>query len=335
MRRFLCFAIAAMLMLSLAACTEEPVKPTTEPDTTAAITESAVSTAAPTEEETIGSHEVLSLTFINTFDQNPSIEEQSIYEKDGVSVKATAIRYDTVHGPQIVFSVKNDTENDLLIQNRYTTVNGFMMKPEINAKIPKKKTTECEMSLPYIDLAMADIHSLNTVEFSLRLLDSKTYQELDVTDIVKLKLQNTSGPQAAYDVSGQTAYDKDGVKVVLQGIKKDTLFESSCVLMVYMENHTGRTVCIKNKKLTVNGYDITTSMTSTILPDQRAVDKIELYDQDLEEYGITTIDSVKVSFEIYDYEDWKLIADSKDVSAEIPTEPATEAPTEIATEETK
>jgi hypothetical protein len=72
-------------------------------------------------------------------------------------------------------------------------------------------------------------------------------------------------------------------------------------------------------------------MSTAILPGMKAVDKIELYDQDLEEFGITAIDAVNASFEIYDYEKWKLVAKSDTVSVELPTE----APTEDATASTE
>lgn len=330
MRRLLSFALAAMLLISLAACGEENHKETVSEET-AAITESATETAVPTEEQTKGNHEVISLSFIKTFDQNPSIEEQTVYEKGNLSITAKSIRYDTVHGPQIMLAINNKTENDLLIQNDYTSVNGFMMKPEIDIKVSAGKKTESPMSLPYLNLAMAGIDSLSEVKFSLRILDSKTFSVVDTTEPVSLKLLNIAKEKAAFDTSGQIAYNSDGVKIILQGLKKDTLFESENMLMVYMENHTNKIASIKNNKLTVNGYDLTVSMNTAILPGMKAVDKIELYDQDLEEYGISAIDAVKASFEIYDYERWKLIAKSEIVSVELPTQ----APTEDATASTE
>ena len=330
MRRLLSFALAAMLLLSLFACGEENRKET-ESEATAAITESATQTDDPTEKQTKGNHEVISLSFIKTFDQNPSIEEQVIYEKDNLSITAKSIRYDTVHGPQIMLAINNKTENDLLIQNDYTSVNGFMIKPEIDIKVPAKKKAESPMSLPYLNLAMAGINSLSEVRFSLRILDSKTFSVVDTTEPVSLKLLNTAKEKATFDTSGQLAYNSNGVKIILQGLKMDTLFESENVLMVYMENHTNKIACIKNNKLTVNGYELTVSMSTAILPGMKAVDKIELYDQDLEEFGITAIDAVNASFEIYDYEKWKLVAKSDTVSVELPTE----APTEDATSSTE
>lgn len=324
MQRLLGIALAVMMLLSLAACTEEKQQET-ESAETAAISESAAKTDEPTDDQTKGNHEVISLNFINTFDRNPSIDEQKVYEKDGLTITAKSLKYDTVHGPQIMLEAKNDSENELRIQNAYTTVNGFMMKPELDIKAPARKKVEATMSLPYLNLAMADIHSLYDVAFSLRILDSKTFSVIDTTDTVSLELRNTAAEHPVFSTKGQTAFDRKGVKVILQGIKQDTLFESRYVLMVYIENNTKQIVCVKNDMLSVNGYDITVSMNTAVLPGVKAVDKIEIFDQDLDEYGITTIDAVDVSFEVYDYEEWKSIAKSEVIPVEVPTELSTEA----------
>lgn len=328
MQRILCFALAAAMLLSLAACDGDNKQNKDDDVTAAPVTESTQITEQPTVEPTTGSHDVISLDFINTFDTKPAIDEQVVYEKGGVWVKATAIRYDTVSGPQIMLSVKNDGDKEILLQNDHTAVNGFMIKPEIDVKIPPRKKLETPMSLPYLGLAMADIRSLREVEFSLHILDSKTFAVIDTTPTVSLALKNVSDKQPVFDDQGQIAYDAKGVKVVLKGVKHDTLFDSESVLLVYMENNTDKTISVGNAKLTVNGYDITTAMLTLLLPGKCAVDKIELFDKELEEYGISSLDSVKVSFEVDDYDNWKEIAVTDTVSVDL----ATEAPTEATTD---
>ena len=63
MQRLLGIALAVMMLLSLAACKEEK-QDQTESAETAAISESAAKTDAPTDEQTKGNHEVISLNFI-------------------------------------------------------------------------------------------------------------------------------------------------------------------------------------------------------------------------------------------------------------------------------
>ncbi len=328
MRRILCAAMAAIILISLAACGEEPPRQDSTAAATEAVTEATVMTEQPTDTPAKGDHDVLSLEFINTFDKKPAIEEQSVYEKGGLTIKAKEIRYDTVNGAQIMLGVRNDSGKELLIQNNYTVVNGFMIKPEIEIKIAPRKKAEMPISLPYLSLALADIHSLREMMLSLRIMDSKTFEVVDTTDAVKLSLKGTIKQTAEYDATGKVAYNDKGVKIILQGVKRDTLFNCDSVVKVYMENNTNRTVAVQNKKLTVNGYDITATMTTMLLPGKRAVDVIELFDSELDEHGVTSLDSVDVAFEINDYEKWETVAATKSVSVELPTAPPTESHTD-------
>ena len=63
------------------------------------------------------------------------------------------------------------------------------------------------------------------------------------------------------------------------------------------------------------------------------MDVIELYDNELDEYGVTALDTVDVAFEINDYETWDKLATTDTVSVEVPEIAAEEeTASETATE---
>ena len=73
-----------------------------------------------------------------------------------------------------------------------------------------------------------------------------------------------------------------------------------------------------------------------MLPDRRAVDAVTLYAQDLDEHSIDEIDSIKVSFEIKDAEEWKTVDTTDLISVELKTPPTeAEKAAETAAETTK
>lgn len=331
MQRVLCFMLAVVMLLSLAACGEGNTASSSDEASDGTVTASG--SQEPTDEPAAGSHEVISLDFIKTFDQKPAIEEQSVYDKNDLTVKASSLKYDTVIGPQIMLNIHNGTEDQLVIQNNFTVVNGFMITPDVNISVPAGKTVNAPMSLPYLGLAMADIHSLATVEFSLRILSDLTYALFDVTDTVKLVLTDTAKETPAYNDEGQVAYDDHDVKIVLKGVKQDTLFDNRFVVLVYMENNSDKPVSVLNSELTVNGYDITKAMLTELLPGTRAVDKIELFDNELDENGITAIDTVDVAFRINDDEEWGLIAETDVVALELEKPVPIDAAAEEAVQE--
>lgn len=331
MRRVLCLMLAMTMLLALAACGDNTK--TTDEETTPQKTEAVSKTEEPTELSAAGKHEIISLDFIRTFDKKPSMDEQVIYDKGDITVTATGIRYDTVSGPQVLLSVKNGAENDVLIQNGRTAVNGFMIEPEINITVPAGKTIEAPMSLPYLALALADIHSIYELEFWLQILDSLSYALIDSTDVVKPVLTDTAKEKHTYQESGKVAYDDKGVRIVMEGVKQDTLFDNRFVIPVYMVNDSDKTVSILNIKLVVNGYEITHAMHTVVLPGKKAVDVIELFDNELDENCIAVIDSVEAAFNINDYEEWTLIAETPLVSLDLETPITADAIAEEAEEE--
>ena len=333
MRRMLCLALAAVMLLTLAACGEDRPKQDVTDAPTAVGTDPAPKTDAPTEAPVRTGHDVLSLDFINTFDHQPAIEEQLIYENETVSILARSLGYDPVNGPELRLEARSHTDKELLIQAQYAVVNGFMMAPALNLTVPPQKKKEASMTLPYLGLAMADIHSLSELSFTLQLLDAKSFEVLETTEEISLALTGTS-EQEPFVPEGQTAYDENDVKIVIQGVKHDVLFDSDAVLTVYMENNSDKTVSVKNNTLRVNGYSITTAMHTVILPGKRAVDTIELFDSELDEHGITSLDSIEVVFDVNDYDAWENIATTSTISVEIPTlSPEMEAAQEAAVKE--
>ena len=100
--------------------------------------------------------------------------------------------------------------------------------------------------------------------------------------------------------------------------------------MVYMYNGTEQNIAVRTDDVIVNGYDMTSAMNCTILPDKRAVDVVTFYKLDMEEFGIDEIDSVKVSFEIKNADNWETLDATDMISVELAAK-ETQAPTEAKT----
>ena len=202
-----------------------------------------------------------------------------------------------------------------------------MITPEMNAKIAPSKSTDCTLTLPYFKLAIADITSIQKVEFALRPVDSKTYNPIATTDLITVETSADQEEEVKCDESGQVAYDKDDIKIILKGVNTDRAYSDGTEVIVYMLNGTDQKIAIRAKDVVVNGYDMTSAMNSTILPDKRAVDVVTIYKLDLNEHDIEEIDSIKVSFTIKDADNWETIDSTDLISVTLPeksTEPASE-----------
>lgn len=330
MKRILCLLLCATAALFTCACesAEESSTPTqaqideTQPQQTP-------DSVAPTEES-----DTLSLkTFINSFDTTPTVEEEKkLYEDNNVSVTLKGIDYTAVSGPELQLFIENKINKEIVVQAPYSIVNGFMITPDMNTKIGALKSADCTLTLKYFNLAISNITSLKKVEFALRLVESNTYNPIATTDLITVETSSQQ-EETEYDESGQVAYDKDDIKIILKGVNTERAYSDGAELMVYMYNGTNKSIAVRAEDVIVNGCDMTSAMNSTILPDKRAVDVVTFYKLDMDEYGIEEIDSVKVSFTIKDADTWDTIDTTELISVTLPEKSTTPASADQVEEE--
>lgn len=325
MKRIICLALCALAALLACACdnTKDSSTPTQAPpvETEAQQTPDSV---PPTE----NGGSVNLKKFINAFDTKPTVTEQKkIYDDEKLSVSLKGIDYTAVSGPQLQLTIENKSDKEIVVQSPYSIVNGYMITPELNAKIAPSKSTDCSLTLPYFKLAIAGITSIKKVEFALRSVDSKTYNPIATTELITVETSAEQVKEAECDESGQVAYDNNDIKIILKGVNTDRAYSDGTEVIVYMFNGTDQKIAIRAKDVVVNGYDMTSAMNSTILPDKRAVDVVTIYKLDLKEHDIEEIDSIKVSFTIKDADNWETIDSTDLISVTLPeksTEPASE-----------
>lgn len=322
MKRVICLALCAIAALLACACDDQEVSSTpTQVQQEETLPQQTPDSVAPTEDG-----DTLSLkNYINSFDTTPTIvEEKKIYDDNNLSVTLKGIDYSAVSGPELQLTIENKINKEIVVQSPYSIVNGFMITPEMNAKIAASKSEDCTLTLRYFNLAISNITSLKKIEFALRLVESDSYNPITTTDLITVETTANQEEDAEYDESGQVAYDDNDIKIIFKGVNTDRAYSDGAELMVYMYNGTDKKIAVRTENVIVNGYDMTSAMNSTILPDKRAVDVVTFYKLDMEEYDIEEIDSIKVSFTIKDADNWDTIDSTELISVTLP-EKATEA----------
>ena len=332
MKRILCLALCAIMAVLVCAC-DSDTKPTTatQAETTAATKDSTPSSA--TESPNTGL-----MAFMESFNDNPTVGDKLIYNDDKITVNVHGINYAVTAGPELHLVIDNHLDKDITVQAPYCVINGFMMTPEFSVDVPAGKSSTGNLCLRYSNLAYADITCITDIGFALRIVETNSFNPIFTTDQITIKTSAANGKKPEYDESGQVAYDDNDIKIVFkEPLKKyRSSGESSPVytsegnptLLVYIYNGTDRSIAVQTNDVTVNGYDVTSVMNRTVLPGKRAVDTVTLYQMDLDEHGIDTIDSIKVSFEIKNAETWQTVCTTDMISVELPSKAdKTEKPT--------
>ena len=324
MKKIICLMLCALAAVSVCACNKDDPQPATEAASETAQVE-ATRAATPDEVDGTGLK-----SFITSFDKAPTAEEKVIFENKDIAITFTEIDYSPISGPGLKFKIDNKGSKGVIIQSPYAVVNGYMVSPEMNLEVAEGKTATGSMILPYFNLAISEVRSLQKIEFVLRIVEAKTYEPITKTDLITVTTTAKQEPQPDCDDNGQTAYDKNDVKIILKGVNTDRAYSDGSELMVYMYNGTEQNIAVRTDDVIVNGYDMTSAMNCTILPDKRAVDVVTFYKLDMEEFGIDEIDSVKVSFEIKNADNWETLDATDMISVELAAK-ETQAPTEAKT----
>ena len=308
-KRLLSLIMAAVMLTALAACGS------VDPTVPAADAPTDEPTDAPTDAPDDGAIDLAE--FIRTFRRDGTIEPQILYAADGVTVTAESIRYDAITGAAILLRAQNTTARDLLVQMDSAVVNGYMVQFEFSLAVDAGEEAEGEVVIPYPSLALAGQDVIAEAELSLQLVDRRSYEALTVSVPAVITTTAAGDYEPSYDDGGQLVWDRDGIRIVLKGIDAGRRISDSIVLKVYLYNGYERAVSVQTASVTVNGYEMTCAMTTTVLPGRHAVDMVTFFDLDLEEHDIQTIDSVEISFKIFDEETWDVIAETEKISAEL------------------
>lgn len=346
MKLFISLLLSALMVLSVCACSKEDNKKDDVSETESVSTvdssepvatpdETVAATTASSDEKTIPYDEQQSDTeklkaFVRDFNEEPTVEKQTVYENDIVTIAVDRIDYDMdTTGPSLVFSVTNHGSEDIHLQSPYAVVNDKMISPIMNEKVAAGKTASCAMTFLYFDLAISDITQLETIECMLD-ISNNAYQLIEKTDMITIA--TTATPQQQQEESvvpesdDQIAYDKDGIKIVVKGLNTDHTYDDvgnlSSKLVVSIVNDTKESLKVSTKELTVNGCeDITRDLNCQVFPGKEATYYNRIYENDLNACSVTNIDSIKISFLIKKENDKKPI-ETKVVDVTLSEHPA-------------
>ena len=320
MKRMLCLFLCILTAAVFCACSDEPAEPTS--GETAAV-EPATEDNADTDLTSAAK------TFLERFDDTPTVGDKLIYQDENITVTVHGINYAPIAGPELHLTIENHLPTDITVQSPYAVVNDCMLTPELSIDVPSGKSANGNMTLSYTALAYADIYCIKNIDFALRAVETKNYNPLLTTELISLKTSaaDATPSEAAVEpqIGGQVAYDDKDLRILFKNPqydpkKPDALLspiynaDGDALLLVDIENNTDRAVAVRTDDVTVNGYEITSVMNRTVLPGKRAVVAVTFYRMDLDEFDIDTIDSVKMSFQIKDSETWETI-DATDMIA--------------------
>lgn len=111
--------------------------------------------------------------------------------------------------------------------------------------------------------------------------------------------------------------NQNGVKIILVGKLDLTGNLFGPQLHLRIENNSGHDLTVQSRKTSVNGYtlgDFGASMSIDVVNGEKAYGTFTLINSDLQESGITTIESIRTTFHVFDSNTWDIYFDSDPVT---------------------
>lgn len=298
MKKIFAITAAILLLLSFTACgnmgDSEIDPPKTVNGSEAGNTNSTTSTVSPNKAET------------------PTITETVLVDEQGVKITAKSLKDDSLFGPEIKLLIENNSGKDLTFQARNSSVNGYMISTMMSVDVADGKKANDAMTFSNSELEACGIDTIADMEFSFHIFTTEDWDTYLDTSVIQLKTSAAETYEYTYDDSGDIAYEKNEVKIVVKGLQDDSILGPGIV--VYIENTGNKNITVQARTVSINGFMVDPLFSSDVLAGKRCVDSITFLSSDLEENEITEIETVELSFHIFNSENWNTIADTDTVT---------------------
>lgn len=231
-----------------------------------------------------------------------TIDQVVLLDEAGLKITAKGLETQGFFGPSLKLLVENNTDKNLTVQARKSSINGYMVETMLSSDVAAGKKANDELTFLRSELDQAGISTIADIAFCFHIFETETWETYLDSDPVSLKTSAAEGFVYEYDNSGFPAYNSNGVEIVVKGLSNDSILGPGVV--VYISNTGNKDVCVQARNLSVNGFMIDPIFSSEVVAGKHAVDAITFLSSDLEKNEITSIEEVELSFHIFDADTW-------------------------------
>jgi len=241
-----------------------------------------------------------------------SIEEQVLYDQDGLKITAKEYTTDDIWGDGIKILVENDTDQDIMLGCDALIVNDYMILDLFASEIAAGKKANETIYLSSSELKAAGIDTVGRIEIYFRGSDATTYDTLFEKEGAVIETSAVGEMDTQANDDGMELYNEDGIRIVGKTVDENSFWGAA--ILLYIENDSGRDVGISVDDMSINGFMMTPYFSTQVYDGKKSLDDIALLSSELEENGIEAVDEVELKFHIYDLDSYDTIADSDPIT---------------------
>lgn len=119
--------------------------------------------------------------------QQPMDESGTVlFEEGGIRVLSYGLGENAIFGPEVRLLVENNSEQDITLQGRDVSVNGFMVSSSLSSDVPVGKKAFTELNFFSSELDENGITEVNDVELIFHIFDSESWKTIKDTPTISL-----------------------------------------------------------------------------------------------------------------------------------------------------
>lgn len=225
-----------------------------------------------------------------------TIDEQVLFEQDGLKVTATEYVTDSVFGDGIKLLIENNGSTDVGLGCNALIVNDYMISDLFSSTVAAGKKDYETLSLSSSGLKAVGIENVGQIEIYFHTFDADSYMTISDIDCVTIKTSAYDIMDSTPNDSGQELYNADGIRIVGKYVDENSFWGAAVLL--YIENNSGKNKVIQCDDMSINGFMVTPYFSSTVYDGKKAIDDITLMSTELEENNITSVDDIELKFRI-------------------------------------
>lgn len=297
-KKFLCTTLT-FILLTLSGCGSTDDAVTSNPDTEIKTVEES-STTVETQESL--------QTDTNTENPQVSIDEQIVYDYDGIKITATNLDFSSFMGPELTFLIENNSDKNITIQARNVSVNGYMVDSTMSAEVMSQKKSNDSLTFSSNSFDECGIDQIAEIEFNFHIFDSESWEDFADSDTILIQTSCFNGYIQKYDDSGDVLYEDSNIKIISKGLSEENIMGPS--LMLYIENNSDNGLTVQSKNTSINGFMIDATLSPEIAAGKKAIASMTFFDSDIKENGIENIENMETSFHIFYTDGWETLIDT-------------------------
>lgn len=233
----------------------------------------------------------------NIAETPPIIGEQVLLDNEYLTITAKGYDEDaSIFGPSVKVLIENKSDKTLCVQVRELSINNYMIDATFSSTVDPGKKAYDNIVFGAVDLDNAHITNVGNIEFYFHIFDKNTWDTILDSDTINITT-NTE-VEDMFNTDGIELYNDNDVNIVYQGLTNNSIFGIN--LVFYITNDTDTNIAVQVDSASLNGFMIDPVMSAEIASGKKIVYYMTIYQSELEENEITSLENLEITFRILD-----------------------------------